>query len=44
MKKAIKDFLLSNLHMAQAIREKKLPLLAEYATDKTDNDEKRPKQ
>ena len=42
MKKAIKDFLSSNLQMAkairQAMREKKLPLLAECITDKTDND------
>ena len=42
MKKAIKDFLLSNLQMAkaicQAMRERKLPLLAECITDKTDKD------
>ena len=38
----MKDFLLSNLPMAkairQAMREKKLPLLAECVTDKTDKD------
>ena len=42
MKKAIKEFLLSYLPMAKAIRqaisEKKLPLLAEYITNKTDKD------
>ena len=48
MKKAIKDFLLSNQPMAkairQAMREKNLPLLAECITDKTDKDGKRTKQ
>ena len=42
MKKAIKDFLLSNLQKAkairQAMREKKMPIMAECITIKTDND------
>ena len=47
MKKAMKDFLLSNLQKAkairQAMREKKMPLLAECLTGKTDKDEKHTK-
>ena len=48
MQKATKDFLLSNQPMAktirQGMREKKLPLLAECITNKTDKDGKRTKQ
>ena len=43
MKKALKDFLSSDLQMAQAfrqaMREKNLPLLAECITNKTDKDD-----
>ena len=48
MKKTIRDFLQSNLQMAkairQAIRDKKLPLLAECFTDKSYKDGKGSKQ